>query len=90
MILSYTEFPLLFTRYCLQGLDCAIPMARCLIRYGSNNLGRMSIDDNLKVSATSAEQFCLLGKFSSLKMPNYHMSTATRVYNISISLSGDV
>ena len=50
----------------------------------------MSIDDNLKVSATSAEQFCLLGKFSSLKMPNYHMSTATRVYNISISLSGDV
>ena len=43
MILSYTVFPALFTRYCYNALDCAIPMNRCLIRYGSNNLGRTSI-----------------------------------------------
>ena len=35
MILSYAVFQVLFTRY-------------CLIRYGSSNLGRTSIDGNLR------------------------------------------
>ena len=48
MILSYTGFPVLLTRYCYSALDCAIPMNRCLIRYGNNNLGRASIDGNLR------------------------------------------
>ena len=48
MILSYTVFPVLFTRYCYRALNCAIPMNRCLIRYDSNNFGRTSIDSNLR------------------------------------------
>ena len=48
MILSYIVFPVLFTRYCYSALDCVIAMNRCLIRYGSNNLGGKSIDGNLR------------------------------------------
>ena len=48
MILSYTMFPALFKRYCYSALDCAILMNRCLIRHGSTNIGRTSIDGNLR------------------------------------------
>ena len=48
MTLSYTVFLLLFTKYCYSALDCTIPMNKCLIRYDSNNLGRTSIDSNLR------------------------------------------
>ena len=44
MILSYTVFPLVFTRYCYSALDCAIPMNRILIKYGSNNLDTTPIE----------------------------------------------
>ena len=47
-ILSNTVFPVLFKRYCYSALDCSVPMNRCLIRYGSNNLGRTSIDGNVR------------------------------------------
>ena len=47
MILSITVFLLLVTRYCYSALHCTIPMNSCLIRYGSNNLGKTSIDGNL-------------------------------------------
>ena len=50
IILSYTVCQVLFTRYCYSTLlqDCSIPMNRCLVRYGSNNLSRTSIDGNLR------------------------------------------
>ena len=48
MILSYTVFPVSFTRYWYSALGYAIPLNRYLIRYGSNNLGRTSIDSSLR------------------------------------------
>ena len=48
MILSNRLFPVLLKRYSYCALDCAIPVNRCLIRHGSNNLGRTSINDNLR------------------------------------------
>ena len=48
MILSNRLFPVLLKRYSYSALDCAIPVNRCLIRHGSNNLGRTSINDNLR------------------------------------------
>ena len=68
LILSYTVFPVLFTRYCYSALDCTIPMNRSLIRYGCINLGRTSIDGNLRFLQFPWAVFCSLGKFSSSKM----------------------
>ena len=48
MILSNRLFPVLLKRYSYCALDCAIPVNRCLIRHSSNNLGRTSINDNLR------------------------------------------
>ena len=48
MIFSNRLFPVLLKRYSYSALDCAIPVNRCLIRHGSNNLGRTSINDNLR------------------------------------------
>ena len=48
MILSNRLFPVLLKRYSYSALDYAIPVNRCLIRHGSNNLGRTSINDNLR------------------------------------------
>ena len=48
MILSYTVFSVLVTRYCCSALDCALAMKRCLIMCGSNNPGSTSIDGSLR------------------------------------------
>ena len=62
MIFSYTVFPVLFTRYCYSALNYAAPMKRCLIRYGSNNLGRVSIEGNLKFLQLLLSNSLFIGK----------------------------
>ena len=62
MILSYTLFPVLVTRYYYSALDCASTMNRCLIRYGSNNLGSTSIDGNLRFTQLLLYNSLFIGK----------------------------
>ena len=69
MILSYTVFPVLFKRYSYSAMDCAIPMNRCLIRHGSNNLGRTPIDDNLRFLQLLLCNSLYIGKVSPLRRP---------------------
>ena len=53
----------LITRYCYSALDCAIQVNRYLIKYGSNNLGRTSIDRIPRFLQIPRRNILLVGKF---------------------------
>ena len=76
MVLSYKVFPVLFKRYCYSALDCAISINRCLIRHGSNNLSRTTVDGNLRFLQLLLCNNLFIGKVFIFKDAGYFNPTS--------------